>query len=99
LYQKINISNLTESLINFKFAIDKISDNNIIVEKIAVNELTSILLEKYFSIVSPIKTYLEEMMVLKGLQSFMREFSEEMTFRDFNKIKGENQNDDSGTFI
>ena len=39
------------------------------------------------------------MMIVKGLQGFMREFSEEMTFRDFNKIKGEINNDEEGKFF
>ncbi len=34
-------------------------------------------------------------MKTKGLEGFMREFSDEMTFRDFKKIKGDNQNDES----
>jgi hypothetical protein len=37
-------------------------------------------------------------MKMKGLEGFMREFSDEMTFRDFKKIKRENVNDESGIF-
>jgi hypothetical protein len=75
---------------------NKLSDKMIFMTHSKSTEFTTLLLDKYFSNHSPIKLYLEELMVVKGLQGFMREFSEDMTFRDFNKIKGEINNDDEG---
>ncbi len=95
-YTKINMSNISDFIELFRTVLDRILDKNKIVSSDTVNQFINLLIESYFSNYSLLKIYMDDLMVLKGLEGFMKEFNEEMTFRDFNKIKGDNPNELTG---
>ena len=90
------MSNISDFIELFKTVLDRILDKNKIVSLDTVNQFIDLLIENYFSNFSLLKINMDELMILKGLEGFMKEFNEEMTFRDFNKIKGDNPNELTG---
>ena len=95
-YSRINILNISDFIEIFKTVLDKILQKNRNLSFETVDQFTNLLIESYFSNFSQLKIHMDELMILKGLEGFIKEFNEEMTFRDFNKIKGNNHNELTG---
>jgi hypothetical protein len=99
LYSLLEVNHILETLNRVKQYFSEVLLNNELVDSVSINRLIDIFNVRYFYPNSEIKLYLEDLLLSKGLQGYIREFSDEMTFRDFNKIKSKGGDEISGIVI
>jgi hypothetical protein len=92
----LDVTHLVETFNKIKQISNEMLLKNTAIESEAIGYLVESINEKYFYSTSPLKAYLEELMLTKGLQGYIKEFSDEMTFRDFYKVKGRSNDELSG---